>query len=860
VRRTGFETGDVLKGQVGYTRWRSDLLQFWCFSATDLGYHQEERFGEFVISGACEGPRLMGVSRSGRAAHSVDRLVQGENGFRLKLAGADGAELSIQSECDGKPGELAVGVGDDGVAVLNLALKRPLFTRFNVKYRDELLGAVSMRAAVTPIAEDANPPSPRYPVSDRALRMMREEQPEPPDIEALKAQVFPDPDTPEAFFFTLEDEPNNAAEAGWVRVCEESMVRGGSKGGNRRHGYVWDLLGDAARQACREVTENVRLADPQRPPLKEAFNRLVMMEDFYDEEVHSGLPLGVSTRRLIEKSESCELRPAELAKLNRGLLQASIECIHCHGKSILAQVFELTAKWRLHPSDGLLAEINRRMAAFADLYIPDENTHLREGMQAATLGQTYDAVRGHLSDDERKLWLRVADLFIEQHLHSSRNHAWTVTCVPNANAVGNGGVGRLALAVLGEHPGAVDVLNWGRKHICTFMDYCTGVDGGNTEGVLYQGYGTGNALSFFTALDRILGIDDGMFEHPAFTKYMNMIRLGLTNDGKLHGVNDTNDGLHSLAQGWVLAERYGDPFALWYGDHCARMRSLSKANRPEMPECEQPPLPTCYYLKGIQYGVMRSGTKYDCNMVVGVKGEKPPYTHHNQCDAGSFYVHVKGERLLIDPGYHKDKSTDHNLPLINDRGVVNRGFVSRITACEEGDWWRYTAMDSTPAYEGDADRVRRHLVMLGESILVLLDDIVSKHDVCEQLQCGGQTAELPRGNAEPSFSISGKQVQLRVDLYGPGGELVLRPERSLKDTHFGYHQADCRMFPVHYTYRTKEDKPVMMVIEDVTGGQASKTSIRRSDGEISVMAEGLGQVVFKLAHTGWHMDGTECCA
>jgi hypothetical protein len=627
------------------------------------------------------------------------------------------------------------------------------------------------------------------------------------------------------------------------------MVRSGARGSGHQ-GYIWGLLGPDAQRACHEVADNVGLADPQRPPLREAFNRLVVMEDFYNEEIHAGLSLGTPTLALIEKKQAGGLTPAELAKLNRALLQASCECIHCFGKHILGQALELARKWRLHPSDALLHEVNRRMAVFRGLYIPDENTHLHEGMQAAILGMAYDGIRDALSEADRAVWLGIADLFIEQFLHSSRSRSWTVTCVPNANAVGNGGVGRLALAVLGEHPKAPEVLAWARKHICTFMDYCSGIDGGNTEGVLYHGYGSGNALAFFTALDRITGVNDGMFAHPTFRNYMNMIRIGLTNDGALHGVNDTNDGLHSISEGWVLASRYNDNFALWYGDHCARMRSSSRASRPDLPECGQPPLPTCCYLRGIQYGVMRSGSNYDCNMVGGVKGAKPPYTHHNQRDAGSFYLHVKGERLLIDPGYHKGAPTDHNLPLINGRGVVNDGFVSKIVACEEGDRWRYLAIDSTPAYEGDAARVQRHLLMLGERSLVVIDDIVSDYDVCSQLQCGGETLAGGTGAANSTFFIRGKKVELRVDVHGPDGELQRRPERSLKDTHFGYHQADCRMFPVHYTYSPDESVPLVMVICETTGGPTSAVRVVREGPEIRVSAEGVGSVVFALGADG----------
>ena len=66
--------------------------------------------------------------------------------------------------------------------------------------------------------------------------------------------------------------------------------------------------------------------------------------------------------------------------------------------------------------------------------------------------------------------------------------------------------------------------------------------------------------------------------------------------------------------------------------------------RPTLPEItEQPPLPTAFKLDSIEYSIARSGTNHDCALVAGLKGSRPPYTHHNQPDTGSFFVLLNDE-------------------------------------------------------------------------------------------------------------------------------------------------------------------------------------------------------------------------
>ena len=56
---------------------------------------------------------------------------------------------------------------------------------------------------------------------------------------------------------------------------------------------------------------------------------------------------------------------------------------------------------------------------------------------------------------------------------------------------------------------------------------------------------------------------------------------------------------------------------------------------------------------------------------------------------------------------------------------------------------------------------------------------------------------------------------MRMDFLGGGAmKVAVHPERSLHDTHWGYHFADCRLFPVTAAYRPDEMDPLVTVFLD----------------------------------------------
>ncbi len=852
------QPGHSLAGQVAYMRWEGSRHRITAFAATELGFNQEERFGTLVFGGPpASTPKVTTVTPLN------DRLHRGSNPVAAVIEGlAPTAEVTVEIDCDDKQASLPVKLTPHGAATharFDVPLSRPRFTRCRLVSDNTTLTAFSLRAAVPDLPADRPPPHPRL-APDAATRERLRQETSPLSAAAFAricAQTFPTGDDPQSFHF----KPGQDA-GGWYRVCKESFPRSGSRGARPAHAYIWERLDDAARAAAGRTVEKVRWEPTERDPIFAALNRLIDDPDFYSEAAFADLSLGTVGERLLAERAARPLSPVEVAKLNRQLLQAAIECIHCYGAHYLSSrdgLGDLLCGWQVDPRDELLAEMTRRVKAHRDLYLPDRHTHLHEGGSAKLLAQAYDAVCEALAPSDRQIWRDVIGLYFDQYLVSCLERAWTVMCVPNANAVSNSNLGLLALAVLEEDERAADVLQWARKNLTIFLDYCHGRDGGNTEGAQYWQYGLENLVPFALALEAIVGTDDGIFTHPALAKAMNMIRVGLSNDGCMHGVNDTIPLPVGQGLAWFCASRYQDDLGLWYGDHAAATyarlqaqdrdvpyRAIDRRYRPDRPPVErQPPLPTCIHLADIEYATVRSGANYDCALVAGLKGSRPPFTHHNQADSGSFWVHLKGERLLIDPGYYKGTATDHCLPLIDGRGPVQPSrYVAQVTACRQSEAHRYLAVDATPAYGGAAQRVCRHLLMLGEHTVVILDDLCPTHEdapITCQYQAGGPT----ESDSPTHFTITGQAAGLNVRLDGPPGQIELAPERSLKDVHWGYKFASCRHFPVHFHYRLVPRCPLVTIIQDRDSDKVV-TVERPSPPRLTIAVDGTPAATFDL--------------
>ena len=875
--------GDCVRGVVAHCRWGEGYFEPAACTACQLGFPQADRFAEFAIRGSADTVTLeqaalpTGPLPEGPVRPAVTLRNRSQADVRGTLGVTHETAAEVDARTEAIPCILSPGTN---VLVPQLSLTRPLYGRFRLRFTDTLghvtdLGAVTLRAGVSRrhgISSDKLQ-HPYLHFNERELAELRSKA-ALPAFESVAGELslaendLSTEDLPDSMAdLSLELKPSHG---GWFRVCRESLLRDGANARKASSARIWSLLSEEGKEAARRVVESVDEDKDAVARLLKAFNEMLARPDFYDAEAFANVAFDPTARAELEDPQR-DLDERRLFLNNRKVFQGAIECVHQFGAHYVNKAAGLFNKWSLSGDRRVIDVATRYLEAADKCMILEPHINLHTGMLCGSVGLAYDAFAPHLSDEQRAIWLRVAKRLLDLYLDSSRKPHWDCVCIPNANPVANGGGGRLGLALLNEYPEeAAEALWHARRNIWNWLDYCCGTRGGNTEGVQYWQYGTSNFLSFALALEHVTGSDDGLLSHPAITKTLNMIRVSLSNDGATHGMNDTIPSPVGSPIAYFCAGRFGDDFALWYGDHAERtLRKRREAgkpapytstafwtllNRPAVPECFTPPvLPTTYVLDDIHYGILRSAPRYDCALVAGMKGSRAPYTHHNQPDTGAFYIHVRGERLLIDPGYYKGQPDCHNLPYIGGTAPFQPAATTGLLCGFQAGRIHGLSCDATAAYREAATRVLRHLIMVDGQGIILLDDILvppgADATVVTQLQCGGRTRE---SNQARTVLNEGEIAHLRIDaLTIPELRFDLQPERSLKDVHWGYSFADCRHFPVTASYQARADQPLVLAFQDA-GDDAPAPTVEQVDGRLVVHMPDGTAVPFIQTTRGWH--------
>ena len=863
---TRLEAGQCFTGVLGGITWEHGTMCLQASSPVELGYSHSGHFGKWALASEASDVRLHRVGADEVILENVgDRTVSGW--LTMTSQAAD-----LPASAKKYPLELPVGRHRLPVEV---AESLHCFTRHGFTWGDASgtigLGSVCRRGRPAPIAWKADHPGLLFGREEWPL--LRKKRDAEPFCSWLKI-LAPEKKIPESVEPNEGDSPVSMdftpGCAQWFRVASESMLRDGKGRRNPVKTYLWELHSPEGQAAWEGVVASVDPRDADMDVILRELNALLRRRDFYQPTVFEGVCLPREGRDLLARGVD-QLSDYEVTRLNRILYQSSVECILNFRMRFVGIPGSCLNAWLVDEDSRWIERATWAVRAAAET-IFDHEIHLHEGMCAQGLALAYDVFHPYLSEEDRRSWLVLIERLLVLYVETAENEAWTVTTLANANAVGNSGCGLLALAAVEAFPDLAEkVMYYARRNIWSWLDYCQGPDGGNTEGAQYWHYAWTNFLYFAIALERVTGSDDGFLEHPALRNSMAMVESGLCNDGALSGVNDTVPFPSGGPIAWYVGQRFGDRLASWYGDHVMRWISDRTAAggsmpggyaarviellafRPAGPLVEaQPALPTDIVVRSVEVGMLRSGSEWNCRWTVGLKGARPPYTHHNQSDTGSFFADLRGQRLILDPGYYKSAPMDHAVPLIDGRGPKKaeglQGYF--LESWSRGDL-RFQSLDSSAAYERGS-RVRRHLLLVGEAALVIIDDIRSEGPVTMLFPCGAPTTLAEDGG----IRIDGGALTAQLSCPShPDAVWALSPERPLNDIGWGYRYADCRYFPTSLELPAGHRGPIVTVLQDITEGNDRLPVCEVDSGQIELRLPSGRCVGFVKTVDGWQVRG-----
>jgi len=412
------------------------------------------------------------------------------------------------------------------------------------------------------------------------------------------------------------------------------------------------------------------------------------------------------------------------------------------------------AKWK----DRLTAEL-KAVCAFEDWY-PRHFLDTAEMSAAVALG--YDWLYNDLSEEDR---LTIRDGLVRHGLKPGLKDARWVKGANNWNQVCHCGMTLAALAVAEDEPGhAEHLLQRARSnHVTGLRVYDPA--GVYPEGPGYWNYGTSFSVVMASALESVLGDDWGILDRPAFRASFDYRMHVQGPTGKVVNYADGGEGCASSPYHFYVASRTGHPgysaFAMQglerdfgvidgkkYANAMDRKvnRLLALAVAWYVPEKKESARPLDWSGGGdgqVHVAFMRSAWQDPKALFASLKGGRLQVSH-GHLDSGSFMVEADGVRWAGDLGSEREiydrsdswstaqdsprwtffraNSFSHNTLTID--GQLQRvDGTSPIMATGGGDN-PFATVDLSAAYAGQAQSVKRGVMMPGRKTVLVRDEIV----------------------------------------------------------------------------------------------------------------------------------------
>lgn len=517
-------------------------------------------------------------------------------------------------------------------------------------------------------------------------------------------------------------------------------------------------------------------------------------------------------------------------------------------------------------------------------------------MNGQAVALAYDMMFDELTPQLRLRMEQRINRFLAIYPGLIANQDWWYDNIANPSntvAVGNGGMGIMALALRYSTPKA-DAMVDQAANVIKNQYKAMLPDGGCVEGNLYWNYGLGHLIAFGLALENAIGNDKGLLDDPALRNMDHFASTQIGGDGNMFVFNDTQPWLSGVIPCAFAATRFDQPLMRWLADEMMRRgadpQGISNFNaseadiafllRDSKPHIDKiPDLPTVDYMKILNWGVLRSKPDaVGAGLVMGIKGVGGEQTHHSEEDAGSFVLQSRGESFIIHPGYYQDAASEHNLPLIGSiRQAVNqkpisltanqavtsaegqlkvRSFIAPISdAWETGDL-RTMTVDSTAAYPKElAIHVRRVMVLDSDKAAIVLDQVEpvnSQDTITSFYQCGFPSELLPEGKG---FRINGAKSDLAALIDGPTGTWSLRP--CVWQNKWIFTKLGVQWFQVIGAYGFVPGQPRLTIMLPLNKGASIPTvTVLRTLGTISISIPKASPVKFHQEAGLWKLTKT----
>lgn len=399
--------------------------------------------------------------------------------------------------------------------------------------------------------------------------------------------------------------------------------------------------------------------------------------------------------------------------------------------------------------------------------------HLSTGEMLYNVAFAYDALHPYLPDSMKA---RCVDVLIHQglaaYLKGIALEDWWVRCDFNWNSALHGNAGLAALVIRDRDPALSErVLGEVLQGLPHMIDAFY-PDGGWIEGVMYFNTAIGHLTDFAVPYYRLTGDDMGLLSNAAIHDTITWKLHMWGGDGRVLNFSDVSEfvgrlGLPQLYW-WAQVLERSD----WTGDNDRRVASARGSaglfhdvesfwfREAHTPTATPEPAPLRHFT-GIDW-LTWHGEHTWLAFRSGFNGG-----NHDNDDLGTFILGYDDERFLIDPGYRVNDASEHNCITVREFEQTDCA-TAHILRLEEMPGGFYLGCDITEAFPLALQHYDRHLLLVDDAHLVMIDDVLC-HPAYRTWARSYLQTRMPVTETEAGWRLAGEGATLDVQLLSDTG-------------------------------------------------------------------------------------------
>ena len=380
----------------------------------------------------------------------------------------------------------------------------------------------------------------------------------------------------------------------------------------------------------------------------------------------------------------------------------------------------------------------------------------------------YDALFPYLDEAQKRECLKaLIEKGLRTYLEGLLHHDWWEKCDFNWNSALHGNAGIAAMVIRDTNPELSDYILKRVTEALPYMIKAFYPGGGYIEGVMYQGTAIGHLTDFIEPYYKLTGKDLGLMENEDFHNTLSFWIPMFAPDGRAYNFSDCQElsTLYGISQGFWWAHELDHPEWAWDqerrtskkpGDGSLFWDVESFWYREVNQESREPELPRFMHFKGIDWAIWK-GKESWLAFRAGFNGG-----NHDNDDLGQFILGHGKDRFLIDPGYGAIKASEHNCITVRASEQTDCA-IAPITRSFEYDDGFYLVSDIQKAFPFSTSSYKRHLLLIDDNHLLLLDEVKGANDLRVSVEGHFQT-RYPVEQTKDGWKIIGPNETCQVNL------------------------------------------------------------------------------------------------